>query len=472
MSYGLTSTGFRAKTFENIFEDLKTRLEAQFGEIDTDPDSTLMQLTTTFAYELASTWEALKYVNDSMYPDSAFGLSLDYICSYIGIKRLQATKTTTLAKLTGKNQIVIPKNSRVTAENVNSAFVLKEDVELSNESCYEVVLSVKDIVQDVFTFYVYVNDEYFSYEKQAGDTVQKIIEELIFFINQSAQEIEAFNSNQQLTIRSKNLDLKMKIYVSENITINNISQIGNFECEDFGRISLAINALKNIQTPVSGWISVINELSPTLGRDLETDEELKERRNSSLNIIGAGTLEAIKARILNVSGVTSASIIENATSQEVNGMPPHSFEALVTDGDDYEIAKTIWEAKGAGIETYGDVEIEIKDSDGGSQFVYFSRPELVYIYVDVTLAKSADFPPDGDTTIKNNIVSQISKLTVGQDVLYQALFSAIYSVRGVTSAIVEIGGNTVESKPTLSSANVTIETGQVQKTDISKINII
>jgi len=147
---------------------------------------------------------------------------------------------------------------------------------------------------------------------------------------------------------------------------------------------------------------------------------------------------------------------------------------LVAGGDDNEIALTIWQTKGAAIATYGNVTIEVPDSTGNLQTISFSRPVYLYIYVDITLVKDeSKFPINGNDIIKNNVVAQISKFAVGETILYQSLFAAIYNVPGVTLATVLIGGNAIEVKPSLMlDANITMDKSQIQKTDISKITIL
>jgi len=474
MTYGVTRTGFNKKTLEIIVKENVETIIAKNGDINTDPNSVIMNFLSNFAFTQSQTWEMGEAIFNSIFPDTAFGVALDSICSYIKLKRLQATKTTTLAKLTGKNQILIPANSQVIADNVNTIFLLTKDESLTNESCYEIYLDIKDIVQDNFEYYVFINDQKFSYIKQENDTVEHITNQLVFFINQSDQPVQASNLNNQLFIKSTDVKLTMDVYVSQYISIDKLSVLSTFIASDEGYISLAINSLVNIQTPVFGWISVINEFSPEIGRDLETDDELRIRRKLSLGSIGSGTLDAIRAKLLNLTGVTSVLIIENATDATVNNIPPHSFEPLVSGGDDLTIGQTIWDHKGGGIQSHGNLSVPVKDSSGREHFVKFSRPIFLYIYVDVRITKDVNlFPVNGDDLIKNNLVSQISKLSVGESVLYQSLFTSIYNVSGVTSAIITIAGSLIEQKPdVLVSQNIIVQKSQVQKTDISKITIL
>ena len=128
MSFGLTATGFKRKMFEDSMKDVSEKLASSWGSFNTDEQGPNMQLLSAYTLESSSLWELGEALYNSMYPDTAFGMSLDNIVSYIGVVRIQATKTTTLAKLSGKNQIEIPFNSQVTAENVDTIFNLNNTV--------------------------------------------------------------------------------------------------------------------------------------------------------------------------------------------------------------------------------------------------------------------------------------------------------------------------------------------------------
>jgi len=181
----------------------------------------------------------------------------------------------------------------------------------------------------------------------------------------------------------------------------------------------------------------------------------------------------MRARLLNITGVTSVKILENVTEvTDVNGLPPKSFEALVLGGVDLSIAKMIWLVKPAGINTYGNTEITVLDSEGKNQVVYFSRSIKVYVFAKVIITKNSEFIPDSIPAIKQNIVNQILKVGLGEPVIYQSLFAAVYAVDGVTNALITIGGTLVETDiPTLAAANIIVLPSQIVTTDINKITI-
>lgn len=459
---------------KDTFEDLKKRIEDSFvnafGTIDLDPDAPLGQITAIFSERLASISEDIEGVQNSGNPDTATGFSLDGVADFLGVRRLAATPTVVTTELVGVNQTLITWGSQATALGVNTTFSLTSDVLLTNESCLAININITDI--DVLNFTLTINSVSFTHAKNIADTELVIINALVSLINDSALEVTASNVNNTLFVKTNVAKDLMQVYVTEGLGIVSVTANGRFEALDKGKISLPAKALTNIATPIGGWSSIINELSGTTGRNLETDAELRVRRTLSTKLGGAGTVSAILARLLNIAGVTAVTIIENKNNQQdLDNRPAHSFESIVLGGEDTDIANVLWLAKPCGIQAYGNTTVVITDSTGNEQVVGFSRPIKLYTYVKVTLTKNSFYPLNGDDLIKEGIAKQINSLNVGQAVVYQSLYQSVYSVTGITTASIEIGGNIVEALPALASANLTVLASQIAVSDISKINI-
>jgi len=213
-----------------------------------------------------------------------------------------------------------------------------------------------------------------------------------------------------------------------------------------GAVLALAGTLVNIETPISGWDSVENPDDGEVGREIESDPELRQRWQESLQVWGSGTVPAIRARLLqSVDGVTSVKIIENRSSEvDADGRAPHSFEAIVSGGADQEIAEMLWDVKPAGIETHGINEVVVEDSEGEPHIICFSRASLVYVWVKVEVEEYGLGVPIGAAElIKEKIVEYgLENFGVGDKVLYQALFTPVYAnVSGIKSVSVRLAGN-------------------------------
>jgi uncharacterized phage protein gp47/JayE len=132
-------------------------------------------------------------------------------------------------------------------------------------------------------------------------------------INAGTQPVMAIdNMDGTITVNADDTDVPFSIAVGTNLNITAQATPVVFLSQDFGPIVAPINTLTEILTPISGWISINNPKAGLTGRLIETDAELRIRRNNSLRLLGAGTVESIRARLLQqVPGVTSAFVFEN-----------------------------------------------------------------------------------------------------------------------------------------------------------------
>ncbi len=148
----------------------------------------------------------------------------------------------------------------------------------------------------------------------ATPTVNAVSQNLTSIINASVSAVTATDLMGSLSVISNDPDVPFSINVGTNLSITAQSSPMTFLSQDFAPIAAPVNTLVEILTPISGWNSINNPKAGVTGRFIETDAELRIRRNNSIRLLGAGTVESIRARLLQqVPGVTSAFIFENRT---------------------------------------------------------------------------------------------------------------------------------------------------------------
>ena len=129
------------------------------------------------------------------------------------------------------------------------------------------------------------------------------------------------NGDNTLTITTTDSDVPFSATVGSNLSVIARSSPVAFLAQNYGPIPAPVGTLTEILTPVSGWSSINNTKAGATGRLTETDSELRIRRQNSLRLLGAATVEAIRARILQeVTGVTSCFVFENRdlTQEEID----------------------------------------------------------------------------------------------------------------------------------------------------------
>ena len=80
------------------------------------------------------------------------------------------------------------------------------------------------------------------------------------------------------------------------------------------------------------------------------------------------------------------------------------------------------------------------DINGTPYSVRFNRPEIIPIQIKLSLTTDTNvFPTDGILRIQNALIDYISKLNVGEDVVWSKLFTPINTVNGQSVNSLQIG---------------------------------
>jgi uncharacterized phage protein gp47/JayE len=237
--------------------------------------------------------------------------------------------------------------------------------------------------------------------------------------------------------------------------------------ESGAHTNVPANTITVITNPASGIDSVNNPTETEMGRDRETDTELRDRYYNQLAQNSTDIIQAISSAINDLDGTKQVKPFENDTmSTDDLGVPPKSVFTVVLGGDDQEIAETIYKAKPGGIQAYGGTYITVTDIAGNEHQVGFSRPTSKDIYFKIDLKTNDDYPIDGDDQIKQGIVEYIEDLIIDNDVIHSKIINTIYnSCEGIDDFELYIG---TSSGPTAKD-NIDISGLEVAETTADKV---
>lgn len=201
-----------------------------------------------------------------------------------------------------------------------------------------------------------------------------------------------------------------------------------FEAEETGAVAAPSGTLVNILgTPPAGWNSITNGNDASLGAALEANTQLRLRRETELAAAGGCTEPGLKADLSQLDQVTSVEVLQNVKGvTDADGLPPYSFEAVVENGLEADIIKTIWEGKPLGIRSFGTSSAVHTDTEGVDHTIYYTRPAVVPVYLVLELFEVG---PNyvGDTALKAAIVAAVQDaeddafLGVGDDAIASRL---------------------------------------------------
>ncbi|MCX6027664.1 MAG: baseplate J/gp47 family protein [Chloroflexi bacterium] len=240
------------------------------------------------------------------------------------------------------------------------------------------------------------------------------------------------------------------------------------ESTETGRHVANAGSITSIATPVSGWTTVTNVADATPGADVESDPALRMRRVQELQTGGSSPLDAIRAELGAITGVTQVVVFENTTnSTNADGLPAHSIEAMVLGGTEQAVAEGIWRAKAAGIETHGNASRTIVDASGASRTVRYSRPVAKNIYVEVyPVIDAARYA--GEAAVKAAVLAYGNALLAGQAVRIAPLIAQVMAVPGVVDVTLVLVGFSADS---VSNANLSIELRRRAVFDSGRITV-
>lgn len=473
--YGLSKKGFKRKRLPEITADMFNRFEDKTGmKVNREPDSVLGVIFNVVGYEIADLWSSAADTYNAMYPHTADGVSLNNAATLAGIIPRSATATEVYLTCYGIEGTTIPKGSIVASStDSDSTYSAVEDSHITLSNTSHVVIRTPSIVVAGSTYTVRVGTSTSTYISKSGDFENIILLNLKNSIQDSSVVLELNDDGLHIMTAKKNIGISISI--SSTLQVTKMASPVLFRSNINGAITPITGDVTSIITNIDGWESCTNEVDATVGSDVESDNALRLRWNSSLYRRGTANIDSIQGNLLNnIKGVTSCRVFENVSDTvDEDGRLPHSIEVVIAGGDELEIANEIWRLKGAGIDTNGDISVEIKDSQNVSHEMKFNRPSPVKVWLKVTLTKldEEEWGHTNRTKAIESILNTANKLQLGQDVVLQRFVGDIYkNTNGVGSITIE--ATTGDTASRYSANNISIGVRQIADISEARIEVI
>ena len=192
------------------------------------------------------------------------------------------------------------------------------------------------------------------------------------------------------------------------------------------------------------------------------------------NLIMTVNMNIFQQLVIASGGVTVTGTGTLPTAVTYGGLPPKSFEVIVEGGDNQAIGLAIWLAKPAGIQSFGNTQVTIVDSQGQNQVVFFTRPLFAYLWViaTLTLDGSNTYPVNGDTQVAAAILAYGNTLVTGEDVFIQRVQAQVFQVPGIASAVIQLASTiSPNSPPSYGTVTIPIASNQIAVFDAIRITV-
>lgn len=420
-TYGLTLNGFVPKTFEVIRDEINTAVRAAYGDsVDVSDGSVLGQFIAIIAERYSLLWELGEAINSATDPDKATGAKLHAIGALTGVVVKAAASSTVTATLTGTPTTVVGVGSVASVADTAAQFKTTAAATIVASTAWAGTTAY--VIGDIVT-----NGSRIYRCSLAGTSAG------------SGGPVGTTYASVGETDGTAEWD-----YMGDGTGHVDVAM----ESSDTGAVIALSRTLTDIVTPVSGWSNVVNTLDATLGRDIESDEDFRVRREDELDATGSSTHDALRANLLKVTGVTSVTIFSNRTElTDGDGVPPHAVEALVeTTGTDQSIFDALLANVADGIQTHGTTVGTAEDSQGTSHTMKFTKPTVIDIYADITLDYDAKlYPSNGDDLVKT-AVSLVASET-GLDVTASRLKAAIMAGPNAVAGVLDVSVANIGTAP-------------------------
>jgi len=199
--------------------------------------------------------------------------------------------------------------------------------------------------------------------------------------------------------------------------------------ENFGAVEADPATIVNPVTVVIGVLSVTNALSAVVGIDEETDQELRIRRNRSLETPTSSSTGRMFTALANLPNVTDVAVYENDTDiTDADGIPAHSLWVVVEGGAVADIVESMTKNKTGGKGMVGAVTGTFNESvlrPDGSTFTIvhdmtFDRPVFVPVLVRLTATRKDAADPVDEALIAQEIAKRV--FVIGENLLANDLY--------------------------------------------------
>lgn len=494
MAYGVTAQGFKAKRLSDIQTETEQGFKDEFGDgFDLDPRTPEGQIKGILDEAMSKLWELGEAISRAYVPAYAEGAQVDNILALSGITRKVAIfSKVDSGRAFGVFGTVVPAGTLISVEgNEDSIFSTDAPATINIAAVNEVQKVAFSVTPVSGSFKLVFDGEVTSaiaWNASAAG-VQAALEALSNIgtgnvavsgsIDNSTGLTITFQSslgglNQPQIASTENLLSPSTTITPSTFTPGSKAKSGliNLTATVTGPISAPTNSLNVIETPVVGLEDFNNEEDAELGRDIESDQEAKLRRNQELELAGAATRNAIRADLLELDDVEAVVVFSNRDAvTDVDGRPPHSVDIVVQGGNEDDIAAAIFNTVADGIGFVGAISKTVIDSQGFGNVVKFSRPDEVDIYIEVDVYKDSDnFPVDGADLIAEKILAWGNSRTIGQDVIVYGsdpLSCSFDDVPGMVDLVFRVG---TAPSPTLDD-NVVIAPRELAKFDSARISV-
>ena len=229
-------------------------------------------------------------------------------------------------------------------------------------------------------------------------------------------------------------DSSQRWVISSDVALTAGANVVTFRSERFAAITGTAGATFTQISVVTEVQTITAPGNASVGVDGETDQELRIRRNKSVQNPSYSTTGGLFAKLANTAGVTDLALYENDTDSydATLDLNAHSIWVVIEGGSVEDIVETITKNKTGGTGTKGSVtgtftETLNRPDETTFELVHeqsFDRPTDVPLYINLNASRKVPTEPIDTDLIKQKIAS--FSFNIGTDLSASMLYELAY----------------------------------------------
>jgi len=269
-------------------------------------------------------------------------------------------------------------------------------------------------------------------------------------------------------------DIGQKWQIASSTDILTGITLVSFKAVDFGAIEGLSSAVIEQVTVVLGVTLIEAPSDAVVGISEESDEQLRIRRNRSLQNAAYSVVGGMFAKLANLNGVTDVEVYENDTDtfDATLSLDAHSIWAVVEGGAVSDIVEVLAKNKTGGTGIKGAIETIYNETlikpNGDAKNIphttRFDRPVLTDLYITVTATRKDPLVPIDLDLIKAKLSTKL--YTIGENSLASELYQFGYlGGNGFVLSLLNISDDDI----TYTDENIVIVAGAKFLIDVANI---
>lgn len=392
------STGLTTQTLSEIIQERESACQSFLGNnFQITGDTVFGNLQASDADREYDIQELLSFLVGQLSLSNSSGIFLDWNANFKNLSRISPNKTQITRTINGTVGTVVS-SLTILDTNLNEEFLLVSSVTIGGTGK----------VQGTFesTGYGYLNvldgDTFSIVTPTLGvSSISFVTGDDIIQEGNDAETDEVFRARAISTNNINSVAISSAI-VAKILELDGVESATYIENNTNGYLYEEYTALSGTISASADSFTVTGSGTSFL-TDLNVNDSIKYEDDLS-NITTKVVATIVSDTELTVTDKITVAVTGASYDYAPPTLSPKSFEIIVLGGDEDEIAQIIMDNKVPTTATYGSIDVDVTDSEGVTETIYFSEPTEVRIVMEADVYYTSSLSEEEQTALKTAFV--------------------------------------------------------------------